>query len=88
MRIDNSAVSYLTDLLKTDITGTKKLRVVKDGCAWHAKYKIVLDEQRDNDLVYVDNNITIIANKSLDSAMTHMIIQYIMTLLGYSLVLR
>lgn len=88
MKIHDNAVEYLSNLQKNDTTGRKYLRLIKDGCGWHGKYKIVLDERRSDDLIYTDKGFRIIVSKNLSHIAATATIQYRKTLNGGLITVR
>ena len=88
MKIHDNAVEHLTRLLKTDITGKKYLRLKRDGCGWHSKYKIVLDERRADDILYTDRGFRVIVSRGLSHILATANIQYKKNVTGYRLTVR
>lgn len=88
MKIDDSAIPHLERLSASAKTKNKCLRFVRQGCSWHQQYKIVLDEQKSDDLVYCDRGFRIIVNKSLSYTLATKTIAYKKVLGGYKLNLK
>ena len=88
MKIHDNAIEYLTNLLKSDSTSKKYLRLKKDGCGWHGRYKIVLDERKNDDLLYTDKGFEIIVSSSMSSVATTALIECRKTINGYIISVR
>ena len=88
MKIHNNAIEYLNNILKSDTTGRKYLRFIKDGCSWHARYKIVLDERKKDDILYVDKGFRIIVSPNISHFLTGAIIQCKQTINGCKILIR
>lgn len=82
MTIHDAAIPELKNLINCGKKNKNILRLIKNGCSWNPTYKIVLDEQRENDVEYFDKNIKIIADITLESFLKTMNVYCIKTILG------
>ena len=66
INVTNKALNEIKKVLEEKNTTSKKIRIFLAGIGWGGPtFNLALDEQKENDKIYSENNVDFIADKSL-----------------------
>ena len=66
INITNKALNEIKKVTKGKNSTSKKIRIFLAGIGWGGpKFNLALDEQKENDKIYSENNVDFIADRSL-----------------------
>lgn len=66
INITNKALDEIKKVLKEKNLTSKKIRIFLAGIGWGGpRFNLALDEQKENDKIYSENNVDFIADRSL-----------------------
>ena len=66
ININNKALNEIQKVLKEKKSTSKKIRIFLAGIGWGGpRFNLALDEQKENDKIYSENNVDFIADRSL-----------------------
>lgn len=89
IKVHYNAAKHLQKMLDADDDKSKVLRIVSNGYSWSGiNWDIVLDEQRDGDVVVTDKGFTIVVHENLAKFFSVATIEYKRTFAGYKFVIK
>jgi len=66
INVTNKALKEIKKVLEEKNTTSKKIRIFLAGIGWGGPtFNLALDEQKENDKIYSENNVDFIADRSL-----------------------
>ena len=66
IKVTNKALDEIKKVLKGKNATSKKIRIFLAGIGWGGpRFNLALDEQKENDKIYSENNVDFIADRSL-----------------------
>lgn len=89
IKVHYNAAKHLQKLLDSDMTKSKTIRITSNGYSWGGiNWDIVLDEQKDNDVVCNDKGFKILVADNLAKFFSVATIEYKQTFAGYKFVIK
>ena len=77
INVTNKALDKIKKVLTEKNTTSKKIRIFLAGIGWGGpKFNLALDEQKENDEIYSEDNVDFIADKSLTDQFSGFKIDY------------
>lgn len=87
IKVHYNAVKHLQKILDKSTSEFNVLRITS-GCSWSGiHWNIVLDEQKDDDIIAIDKGFKIAIQKDLAATISVATIQYKKTFAGYKFML-
>ena len=89
IKVHYNAAKHLQKMLDKDETKSKVLRIISNGYSWSGiNWDIVLDEQRDDDVISKDKGFTVVVEEKLAKFFSVATIEYKRTFAGYNFVIK
>lgn len=89
IKIHYNALKHLEKLVNESEAKAKVIRIKSNGYSWSGtNWDIVLDEQKDNDVVCEDKGFTILVEENLAKFFSVATIEYKRTFAGYKFVIK
>lgn len=89
IKIHYNALKQIQKMLEDAKSTENTIRITANGHSWSGvNWNIVLDEQRDGDVVTEDKGIKILIHENLAKLISNATIEYKQTFAGYKFVLK